>query len=367
MLIDRHIGYDEEDGIGIMGDTFCRELLFLDTLNKSKINIWIHSPGGKVSDGEKIVAAILKSKTKVDTHNVGMAASIAGPIWLAGRNRYMMDFAKFMMHPVGNSTDEKQRKAFEDSVVTMLSSRVDISSEVIRRMVNETTWLNATQCEALGICTVEASSSHNRPRKAFDPVNFSESYKDFTSVVNRLVQEKKQQQTPEMDKITNKLGLVSGSNEGQILSAIEQIENKNKEAASKLLRQEEENRIKVETLNKALTDVTAERDTLKTKVTEIENREREAKAAEAKSKATEAITNAVKDGKIKNDEKAISIWVENYEKNPEGTANIIADLPVNKAMPGGSRKEEKTPADSVPYTAAGVMAKIAIENKQTRI
>lgn len=46
MLIDAHIGMDEVNGEGIMGAQFVREIMFLDTLNKKSIQIWICTPGG---------------------------------------------------------------------------------------------------------------------------------------------------------------------------------------------------------------------------------------------------------------------------------------------------------------------------------
>src|SRR5690348_5015887 len=88
MLINTHIGFDEAEGFGVMGDAFQRELLQLDALcienNKGPIQVWINSPGGIVTDGMSIYSAILKSTTKVDTYCVGMAASIAGVIFQAG-------------------------------------------------------------------------------------------------------------------------------------------------------------------------------------------------------------------------------------------------------------------------------------------
>ena len=51
LLIDGHIGFDEEDGQGVDGGQVLRELLYLDTLNKKRIQVWINSPGGVVMDG----------------------------------------------------------------------------------------------------------------------------------------------------------------------------------------------------------------------------------------------------------------------------------------------------------------------------
>ena len=81
MLVNKHIGMDEEDGEGIMGDQFQSELMYLDTLNKKRIKVVICSPGGSVIEGMKMYNAVLTTKTKVDTYNGGIAASIAGVLF----------------------------------------------------------------------------------------------------------------------------------------------------------------------------------------------------------------------------------------------------------------------------------------------
>src|ERR1700752_373827 len=133
MLIDTHIGLDEVDGEGIMGGQFVRELMFLDSLNKKSIQVWICTPGGSCMDGEQIYNAILKSKTPVDTYNVGTCASIGGPIFLAGRNRYMGSWAKLMMHPASGG-DKKSLDAYNTSVAKMLSQRSFLTEDQVSKL-----------------------------------------------------------------------------------------------------------------------------------------------------------------------------------------------------------------------------------------
>ncbi len=88
ILVNKWIGKDEIDGEGIMGDQFQAELLALDSMGKKRIQVWINSPGGIVTDGYSMYNAVIKSNTKVDTYCVGIAASIAGVLFQAGRKRY---------------------------------------------------------------------------------------------------------------------------------------------------------------------------------------------------------------------------------------------------------------------------------------
>lgn len=334
MLIDRHIGMDDEDGEGIMGDKFSRELMFLDTLNKSKINIWINSPGGTVTDGQQIFNTILKTKTKVDTHNVGMAASIALPIFLAGRNRYMMDNATAMMHPVSGG-DHKSREAMEKAVNTMLSSRSFIPAEKITEMMNRTTWLNSSDCgpEGLNLCEIEPGSGYNKPRKTPDSDGIKASWKEYKSVVNKLIDNIKPQI---MSKVTNKLKLNESANEDAILSAIESIENRATVAEGKLTAQEAENKAKVDALNSQLAALKTEKEAVDAKIKDIEDKAAAAAKETNKTKAAELVKNAVDKGQIANDEAVIKDWTDEAEENFERAKNKIEKLPIN-------RKKDPTP------------------------
>lgn len=318
MLIDSHIGFDTEDGEGIMGDKFSRELMFLDTLGKNKIHIWINSPGGVVTDGQQIYGTILKTKTKIDTHNIGIAASIAGPIFLAGRTRYMMDYAKLMMHPVSGG-DAKTRAALEDSIVTMLSSRSDISEELIKQLMAKTTWINAEDCRNMGLCEVENSSSLNIPRVS------SNDWKDYKKITNKLVSDIKPK-IKNMNKVTNKLGLNEAASEDNILSAIESLENKVSSSEAK-----------VSNAKKELDEAEARYNELKAKFDKVDNENKVAAEAAAKvanenanNKAKELVSNAVKIGKITNDIKVIENWEKQAVANFASTEELINSIPVNK-------------------------------------
>ncbi len=315
MLIDRHIGYNEEDGEGILGDKFSRELMFLDTLNKSLIQIWINSPGGAVTDGQQIFNTILKTKTKVDTHNVGMCASIAFPIFLAGRNRYMMDNAIAMMHPISGGTDET-RKVFEETVNTMLVSRSFLSPEKIKLMMDATTWLDSKQCDVLGLCEVEYSAEMNKPRKNND---VKESWITYKNVLNKLIDTKKPNI---MKQVTNKLNLNEAANEAAIVEAISAIENKftDKEKEANALKS------KLDSLSNDFNELQDKYN----KICDEVKAENEAKEIANKlaivNKATDLITNAVKVGKIKNDAEVIKTWNEQAIANYDATNKILESL-----------------------------------------
>lgn len=76
-----------------------RKLRDLET-KYSRINIHINSPGGSVSHGDPMIAAIRNSKAEIHTYVDGMAASMAADIWAAGKVRHMGMNSKLMIHNI---------------------------------------------------------------------------------------------------------------------------------------------------------------------------------------------------------------------------------------------------------------------------
>lgn len=77
-------------------------LQLIDTLYHAKkgdqVFIKIASPGGMVETGVAILTAIENTQAKVTTIGMGMVASIASIIWMAGHDRIMMPGATLMVH-----------------------------------------------------------------------------------------------------------------------------------------------------------------------------------------------------------------------------------------------------------------------------
>lgn len=331
MLLDAEIGFNPETNEGIPADKFCRELMFLDTIGKSKINIWINSPGGSVTDGMQIFNTILKTKTKIDTHNVGMAASIAAPIFLAGRNRYMMDNSVLMVHPVSGG-DEDSRQVFEKCVNTMISSRAFLTPEVVKGLMDATTWMDASECEALGLCTKESSADFNKQRSKPDLTNVSMAHNAYKLITNSAI-EKFKNKPILMKKVYNKLNLTEGSTEDVIVAAIEKLEVENR-AGNK----------KVEDLEKDLANKKAEYDKLANELNEMKNAAKKAEEDRVGNEAKVTIENAVKIGKIKNEAPVIEMWVKNFVSNPEGTKAILESMTVSKTAPKFTGSTEENDA-----------------------
>lgn len=338
MLIDRNIGFDEADGFGIMGDQFQRELLALDAMEKKRIQVWINSPGGVVADGYNIYNAILKTKTKVDTYCTGIAASIAAVIFQAGRTRYMADYGKLMYHNPYGGNDDKGLDAIRDSLVTMISTRTGCEDDVIKKMMNKTTWMAADEAKQAGFCDeVQASAEHNKKRSINTPEEAKAFWKSSNKILNQIF---KPENIISMKKVANKLSLNADASEESIVAEIEKVELKANNAVEALNKKTDEFKKKQEELdaaNKKVTDLSAEMDSMKAKAKEDADAKAKADAdAKTKADADEAdkaknmIEGFAKAGRIKNDAAVITEWADNCKVlGITKVKAMIEALPVN--------------------------------------
>lgn len=359
MFINRHIGNDSEEGEGIMGDQFQDELMYLDTLGKKRIQVHICSEGGSVIEGMKMYHAILASKTKVDTYNGGIAASMAGVIFQAGGKRYVYDNALLMMHNPYNPDGKVDSglDAIKGSLVTMLSRKTSKTEDEISALMNMTTWMNAEQCITNGFADERVSISDlNKPRATpITSENIKARFKEYTNFFNSIHTIKTE---PLMKKVANKLNLIESANEDAFVSAIDAIENKAAVAVA------EKEKIAGE-LETAKADLVAAQN----RVTELEAAEKTAKeAAEAEKlsaldKAAELqANNYAKDGKIKNDASSIAKVKAQLIKDFDGTKALLDELPINKK---GANIVNALEGDAeVPkYTMGAAMIDISNKNK----
>lgn len=385
MLIDKHIGYNDEDGQGIDGSLFQRELLQLDSMGKKSIQVWINSPGGSVFEGFAIFNAILNTNTPVDTYNIGMAASMAGVIFMAGRKRMMADYAMFMTHMPGNSSSDKLLAAMADAMVTMTSAKSNVSEEDMRKMMKKETWLNATDCFEMGLCTeapVQTSLANKKwmPAATTDSrVLWIEAKKVAANVLNNNTSQTQNSTNMSMTKVTMKLGLVEAATEDNIVEAIKVIEGRAYTAETRIIQLETQHATKltevtsqatadVKTANDKVTDITGkltvsearattaetalaakvvEYDAIKAKYDAMELEKTNAVEAAKKTAATAMVDAHVRTGRIKNETAVIAKWVVLATADLEGTKAMIESIPLSVTAPvfqteipaGGNRAE----------------------------
>lgn len=339
MLINKHIGYDEVEGQGIDGAQFQRELLTLDDMGKKSISVWINSGGGQVMDGLTIASAILFSSTKVDTYCMGVAASIAGMIFMCGRNRVMVEHGRLMMHPTsGNGS--AALKELSNMIATTIATRANKPVEEVARLMAKTTWIDSETAVTNGYATEKVKNADvNKSRKlaVMDEMAVMKNADlEIMEIVNSLkpIEQVKINNSHKMDlsKITNKLELVPEANEDAILRAIDAIQNKAKATEDDLTE-------KLNAANKLVEASAKELLETKNSLSELAKKQKEFEDKTKKAVADSLIDEAVKIGRITNNAEVIAIWKDKAFADAEGTKSLIESLPTNKnhaPLPNGT-------------------------------
>jgi len=355
MLINKHIGADDEEGQGIDGAIFQQELMLLDTLGKKRIQVWINSVGGLVMDGYNICNAILKSKTPVDTYCMGMAASIAGVIFQTGRKRIMADYGILMYHNpyAGDKTNSPMLESMKDSLNQIIRNRCQMDAMAVQSMMDNTSFINANDARVMGLCdAVEATGQLNTkymPKTQAESGNF---YNHANKVLNKLISN---QTNTKMLKVLNKLGLNEDAKEDSVLLAIEEVENKAKKSAEEL-----------EEMKNALNDMEAKFNAAKKEFEDCKNELDTLNEAKAKLEEEAAVKNAdlliydaVKAGKIKNEATIVEGWKAQAKASYEGTKSLLDGIAINRTANRIPLESDQRGNHDASATIALEMAKIS--------
>lgn len=374
MLLNNDIGVDPKTGNGIDGSLFMAELMALDAMKPKSIEVWINSVGGNVDDGYNIYSGILLSKTPVDTICLGMAASIAGVIFQAGRRRIMMDYSWLMYHNTHGGDDKKLLSIMNGSISKMIARSGKPEAEIVAMMKKET-FIYADEAKAYGLCDeVRISTDHNKKRLALsgEPGEVSNFHKEANKILNKILETEKPKNKI-MIKVANKLGLNQDASEDSILSAIAEIQNK---AKSDLEAAEDKVKAKIQELDDAKNEmdklvkeknamkdandkIEKEKNALTIEKDALQKEKDDAEEAMVTEKAKNMVEGFAKAGRIKNEKKVVDFYTELAAANKGAGFDVIKEqleaIPLNKVAPVITLEKDSKPA----YTFAGVMGTIA--------
>jgi len=142
--------FDEIGGWGVMVSDFKKELDAVK--NRASIKLFLNSPGGSVFDGMAIYNLLVPIKDKLDVHVLGLAASIASVIALAGKSLTMESGAYFMIHDpwaiaMGTAKDFRKTADLLDQIggnmADIYTARSTLTKEEIQALMTEETWMTA--------------------------------------------------------------------------------------------------------------------------------------------------------------------------------------------------------------------------------
>jgi ATP-dependent Clp protease, protease subunit len=158
------------DRIIYMGDEFTAEtcnlivaqLLYLNSLDSTPIDIYINSPGGSVFDGLSIIDTINLIKCPVNTICTGIAASMGAVLLACGAKggRAVLPHSRVMIHQVsggywGTCADIKieyeQLERSKKDLYQILSETIGKPYDEIEKLCDRNNWFIGQEAVDLGI------------------------------------------------------------------------------------------------------------------------------------------------------------------------------------------------------------------------
>lgn len=162
--------------VPITADFFRKDIDKMLALNAREIHIAIDSPGGVISSSEQMIALMDQVHNERGvifvTHNVGLVASAACYVFLAGQRRYSVPKGSFLFHAAGvqatglltgqNLQEASVRlKRDEDSFFRQLKSRTRLTDGEALTFLRRTVILTADEARRDGI--IEGTAEFKLP------------------------------------------------------------------------------------------------------------------------------------------------------------------------------------------------------------
>ncbi len=144
------------------GFTAKRMSAALRSIGARDVTVNVNSPGGDFFEGVAIYNMLREHKAKVTVRVMGLAASAASVIAMAGDDILMGDGAFLMVHnawavAIGNRHDMADSAArlapFDDAMAQVYASRTGLSKAETATLMDKETWIGAAQAVEDGFAT----------------------------------------------------------------------------------------------------------------------------------------------------------------------------------------------------------------------
>jgi len=165
------------------------------------LNVHIHSEGGAVYEGRAIYNYLKTLDAEVNTYAVGLVASIATIIFLAGKKRYAYSQNNVLIHlpmniGIGNAKDleatAKDLREEEIKLAKVYAEETDFTYDEAVALMNEDRMMSDEEIKKFGLTIKEykAVAKFNNNNKRMEEVKLN---KEDKGLINKLI-----------DKISNK-------------------------------------------------------------------------------------------------------------------------------------------------------------------
>ena len=192
--------------------------------NITEINLHINSLGGDVIEGIAMFNLLKQHQATVNVYIDGFACSIASVIAMAGDKVYMPKNAMMMIHNCWTYTEgnaKELRKTADDldkimqSSIESYMSKINISEDELRELLDNETWLTAQECFDMGfadeLLPISEDIEQSASKSIMDLVKENESLKmqikqdSNKKPIDEIVEEAIEKFTDRLEKSSNEL------------------------------------------------------------------------------------------------------------------------------------------------------------------
>ncbi|WP_050746909.1 MULTISPECIES: head maturation protease, ClpP-related [unclassified Shinella] len=155
------------DLFGVVGEDFTPTIVRNALPSSGEVHVSINSGGGYAADGATIYNLLHAHPGKVTVEVVGIAASAASLIAMAGDSIVMASGAVMMIHDplqvtIGNSADHaktiEELEAYAKAYARIYSRRAGISEQTARLVMKAETWYDGPEAVAAGFATATGTA-----------------------------------------------------------------------------------------------------------------------------------------------------------------------------------------------------------------
>jgi len=178
--------YEEIGFWGVQAKDFADQI---KAIEGDDVRVEINSPGGDVMAGIAMYNILVASGKKIETVAMGVAASAASVVFMAGSKRSMPANSFLMLHNpwtivAGNADELRDTADTLDKIGTSLlatyTSRSGMKSEDLTPLMKKDTWFTASEAKTNGLATdvsdaIEAQASFDLARADL-PANVAKVY-----------------------------------------------------------------------------------------------------------------------------------------------------------------------------------------------
>jgi ATP-dependent Clp endopeptidase proteolytic subunit ClpP len=186
--------FDEIGGFGVSVTDFKEQ--FDSIKNAKQIRLLLNSPGGAVTEGMAFYNLLASVRDKLTVEVIGLAASMASVVALAGSKLVMDEGTYLMIHNPWTITwgdaDQLRKDAdvldkMRSELISIYAAHSKLSPKEIGQMMDDETWLTAQEAFDSGFAdevreTVQAAALYDVSKIGFKKIPMALKHLDFRSI-----------------------------------------------------------------------------------------------------------------------------------------------------------------------------------------